>query len=68
MVGGDERGGDTQEVGQLLKRFSDQARKLAQQEIELAKAELSVKAKSRPAWRPASSAEPDSSASWPCSP
>jgi uncharacterized membrane protein YqjE len=47
MVGnGDGPGGDTQEVGELLKRFSDQARRLAQQEMELAKAELSVKAKS----------------------
>ncbi len=46
MIGGDGRDGDTQEVGQLLKRFSDQARRLAQQEMELARAELSVKAKS----------------------
>ncbi|MGI8801921.1 MAG: phage holin family protein [Solirubrobacteraceae bacterium] len=38
-------GRDGQAVGELLKRFSAQTRRLAQQEMELAKAELTVKAK-----------------------
>lgn len=37
--------GGEQEVGQLLKQLSDQTRRLAQQEIALAKAELAVKTK-----------------------
>jgi hypothetical protein len=37
--------GSEQAVGVLVKRLSDQARRLASQEVELAKAELSVKAK-----------------------
>lgn len=36
---------EEQAVAQLLKRLSDQTRRLAQQEVELAAAELSVKAK-----------------------
>lgn len=36
---------DEQDVGRLLKQLSDQTRRLAQQEIELAKDELTVKAK-----------------------
>lgn len=32
-------------VGELLKRLSDQTRRLAQQEVELVKAELTIKAK-----------------------
>jgi uncharacterized membrane protein YqjE len=46
MVAGNGHGsGGEQAVGQLLKRLSDQTRKLAAQEVELAKAELAVKAK-----------------------
>jgi uncharacterized membrane protein YqjE len=37
--------GEQQAVGQLLKQLSDQTRRLAQQELELAKIELTGKAK-----------------------
>jgi hypothetical protein len=48
MVGdnGDGKGGDPQAVGALLKLFSDQTRRLAQQELALARIELSGKLKS----------------------
>jgi hypothetical protein len=42
---GDGAANDGEAVGELLKRLSDQTRRLAQQEVELAKAELATKAK-----------------------